>query len=348
MIKKLAMIGFTENAMARISEICQGLPTETEKKIYRKGDDMKAFVEEAFSDSELILFVSASGIAVRSIAPFIVSKGTDPAVIVMDELGENVIPILSGHIGGANEYAAELASITGARPIITTGTDVNGKFAVDVWAVKNGFAIDDITRIKMISSAVIQGEPVGIYVEGSGTGIKGDIPGELTLIREGEEAPEKGIYVGVRTDNSPFRETFHVFPKALIIGAGCRKDLDPEMFSTTVRELLKENGLSIKAVSHLATIDIKKDEACMKMFCAEEGMEMITYTAEELMEEKGDFDHSDFVMSVTGADNVSERAAFRAARLLGGGEPVMLLQRAAKNGVTMTVCRKEWECRFDV
>lgn len=348
MIRKLAMIGFTDNAAKRISEISAALPSGTEQRIYRKGQELRSFVAEAFRDCDCILFVSAAGIAVRSIAPFIESKDRDPAVIVMDELGQNVIPILSGHIGGANEFACELADIVGGRPVITTGTDVNGRFAVDVWAVKNGFAIDDISKIKMISSAVIKGEPVGLYVEEAEERIRGSIPEELTLVRDGENAPEKGIYVGVRTDCSPFRETFRVFPKALVLGSGCRRDGDPGNYERAVRTMISDAGFSVKAVADLATIDLKKDEACMQMFCAGHGIGMITFTPEELMEEQGEFHHSGFVLNTTGADNVSERAAFRAARLAGSGSPRILMERTALNEVTAALCEKEWECRFDV
>ena len=348
MIKKLAMIGFTANASERIAEISKALTTETELRIYQKGDDLKTFVGEVFRDCDAILFVSAAGIAVRSIAPYIASKDRDPAVIVMDELGENIVPILSGHIGGANELAMEIAGIVGANPVITTGTDVNRKFAVDVWAVKNGFVIDDISKIKMISSAIIHGDPVGLYLEDPDAEITGEIPAELTLIRSAEGAPKKGIYVGVKADESPFQETFRVFPRTLVLGAGCRRGVDPGLFRNTIEEILIENGLSMKSVAELATIDIKKDEACMRQFCDEKGIDLITFTAEELMEEKGDFSHSDFVQRTTGADNVSERAGHRAARLMDGKEPKKLLPKTARNEITVAVFEKEWEIRFDV
>ncbi len=348
MIKSLAMIGFTDNAAKRISEISEALPPETEQRIYGKDRELRSFVQEAFRDCGCVLFVSAAGIAVRSIAPFIRSKDRDPAVIVMDELGENLIPILSGHIGGANDMARELAEITGARPVITTGTDVNGKFAVDTWAVKNGFEIDDITKIKVVSSALIKGEPVGIFVEEGRERIKGTIPEELTLVREGVKAPEKGIYVGFRTDCSPFRETIRLFPKVLVIGAGCRRGMEPDAFSGRMAAFLTENGLSMKAVLELATIDIKKDEACMRAFCEKYGIGMVTFRAEELMEETGDFSPSDLVMEITGADNVSERAAFRAARLEGGAVPEVIMHKVKLKDMTAAVCEKRWECRFDV
>ena len=117
--------------------------------------------EEDFEDCDAIVFIGACGIAVRSIAPFVKSKKIDPAVVVVDEQGQFAISLLSGHIGGANELTEEIAEILRAQSVITTATDLNDKFAVDVFAKKNGCFISDMELAKEISAALLAGKEVG-------------------------------------------------------------------------------------------------------------------------------------------------------------------------------------------
>ena len=124
---------------------------------------LSEWVFYAIQDADAFLFVGAAGIAVRAIAPYIVHKTTDPALVVVDEKGQFVIPLLSGHIGGANELAVQIAEDLGAQPVLTTATDVRGLFAVDVFATKNNLWISDMKEAKEISAALMRGECVGFY-----------------------------------------------------------------------------------------------------------------------------------------------------------------------------------------
>ena len=124
-------------------------------------ESMKEWTKRRFEDSDAIVFIGACGIAVRSIAPFVKSKKIDPAVVVVDEQGKFAISLLSGHIGGANELAEEVAEIVHGQPVVTTATDLNGKFAVDVFAKKNNCFISDMELAKEISAALLAGKEVG-------------------------------------------------------------------------------------------------------------------------------------------------------------------------------------------
>lgn len=120
---------------------------------------------EQFREADALIFVGACGIAVRAIAPYVRDKFTDPAVLVVDEAARFVIPLLSGHVGGANELAFAVSTGLSAQPVITTATDVNGRFAVDVFAKAHGLAIDDRQAAKEISADILAGEPVGFFCD---------------------------------------------------------------------------------------------------------------------------------------------------------------------------------------
>ena len=110
-----------------------------------------------FAWADALVFVGAAGIAVRSIAPYVRDKRTDPAVLCVDELGQFVIPLLSGHIGGANALARRLAAALDAVAVVTTATDVNHKFSVDAWAAENGLFIGSMAAAKAVSAAILEG-----------------------------------------------------------------------------------------------------------------------------------------------------------------------------------------------
>ena len=117
---------------------------------------LQEWTQEHFQKGNVLVYIGASGIAVRAIAPLLQGKDTDPAVLVMDEKGMNVIPLLSGHLGGANEWAQKLAKITGGQAVLTTATDVNGLFAVDVFARDNDLVIDDLGKAASFSAGLLR------------------------------------------------------------------------------------------------------------------------------------------------------------------------------------------------
>ena len=142
---KIAVFAYTRAGCRTAGRVCRALP-EAERCCYAPPRlEAPGFAAldagvygEAFANMDALIFVGACGVAVRSIAPFVRDKKTDPAVLCLDERASFVIPLLSGHIGGANALAARLAGALGAAAVITTATDVNGKFAVDAWAAQNG------------------------------------------------------------------------------------------------------------------------------------------------------------------------------------------------------------------
>ena len=149
--------------------------------------DKAALIGSRWGQSAYV-FIGAAGIAVRYIAPSVKDKYTDSPVLVIDEKGQYVIPLLSGHMGGAAALADEVADMIGAVPVHTTATDVQGKFAVDVFAKKNGLVITDREAVKKISAGLLNGEKAALYIEDSSVSIMGTLPEEIVLCESLEEA----------------------------------------------------------------------------------------------------------------------------------------------------------------
>ena len=290
----------------------------------------EAFYGELFQTMEALIFVGAAGIAVRSIAPHVRSKKTDPAVLCLDERGTWVIPLLSGHIGGANALARTLAEALGAQCVLTTATDVNHRFSVDTWATENGYALSSMAAAKAVSAAILEGDVPYI----SALPVTGPLPSGLTP----GESGTVGVYFGWEK-KEPFGTTLRLVPKVLHIGIGCRRDTPEEAVRAAVEGTLEARGIDPAAVKCAASIDLKKDEAGLLAYCARRNWPISFYTAEELKALPGDFTPSAFVAQVTGVDNVCERAALMGAERL-------ILHKTAVNGVTVALAAEKTEVRF--
>lgn len=281
--------------------------------------DLQAWTGERFRDSEALIFISASGIAVRAIAPFVRDKFSDPAVVSVDELGRFAVPLLSGHVGGANALAQQVAKITGGQAAVSTATDVQGKCAVDVWAKEQNLVLTSRELAKAVSAALLDNEPVGISSEFP---IAGTLPAGLT-----QGPAEIGICVSHTTEPKPFPQTLHLVPKAVTLGIGCRRGTSRDHLEDRLAAFLEAHALPEAAVIGLASIDLKKDEQGLLELAQAHDWPIQFYPAEELAREPGDFPPSHFVQKTTGVDNVCQRAAQRA-----GG--TVFIPKTASDGVT--------------
>ncbi len=290
---------------------------------------------------DAIIFVGATGIAVRAIAPFICGKAVDPAVLVIDEAGRYVISLLSGHLGGANALARTAASLIEAEPIITTATDAESAFAVDTFAKENGFLLTDLRKAKEVSAKVLRGEKLRIY---------SDIPMERLVQRparhEAELVPAQDIdradiVISYRThilkpaEKSSQAIGLRLIAKRIHVGLGARKGVTQTEVAAAVATCLEDAGIDPRAVAALASIDLKKQEAGILAYSYESGVPFVTYTAEELRTVEGAFAGSSFVQSVTGVANVCERAAAYAAGRSGHAE--VLVHKTIHGNVTTAV-----------
>ena len=244
-------------------------------QIFCKGKDfqnMKNFVAEIFTKFDAIIFICAAGIVVRMIAPHIVSKLSDPAVIVIDECGKNCISLLSGHIGGANNLTLEISRAINSNPVITTATDVEKNFSADSFANNFGLVPEDKNLIKKINSAILNGEEI-FFTAGN------------------------------------FK--MNLRPKNLIAGIGCRRGTSEEKIFQAVTEACKIISQPVERIKILASVDKKSGEVGLLNFAKNFNREIKFFTPEELQKKIDEYklEESDFVKKNIGVGNVSEAAA---------------------------------------
>ena len=268
---RIAILSVTEKGYELAEKISLGIGGQ----IFIKGRDfdrMKNFVEEIFTKFDALIFICAAGIVVRMIAPHIVSKLSDPAVIVIDERGRNAISLLSGHVGGANDLTLKICAQINSNPVITTATDVEEKFAADNFAAKFGLLPEPKDAIKAINTAILRGEEIFITA--------GNVRLNLT-------------------------------PKNLICGIGCRRGVSIEKISRAVHDACKLINQPVERIKIFATVDIKRDEKNLIDFVKNLNREINFFTIDELAEKILEYklDESDFVKKNIGVGNVCEAAA---------------------------------------
>ena len=295
------------------------------------GKPSPSFYGPIFQWADAMVFVGSCGIAVREIAPHVERKDTDPAVIAVDELATFCIPLLSGHIGGGNDLARNLAQFLGALPVITTATDIHKKFSVDAWAARQGLHIASLTAAKHISARILE-SPVPIV---SDFPIVTGLPGGTVTGASGE----LGICISCKV-KEPFSETLLLVPPVLHLGIGCRRGTTCAAIEKAVSQVCQENGIHPRAIRLVASIDLKADEEGLLEFCEKRNLPVAFYTAAQLRSVPGAFTASERVLRVTGVDNVCERAAMVGAETL-------LVKKYAMDGVTVAIAQEYWEVRFE-
>jgi cobalt-precorrin 5A hydrolase len=329
---KVGIITFTERGFNLGTQLGELLGKEAyQVSTYRCGKDtLRTWTSSHFDSDEALVFVGAAGIAVRAIAPHLKSKTCDPAVLVIDEHGKFVIPVLSGHIGGANKLGLHIAKLLRALPVITTATDCNRVFSVDTWASERGIKILNPEKIKWASARLLAGEYV--YLK-SFFSVEGGLPDGIVLTEE-----EYDIVLTVRSRGR--RDALRLVPPILTLGLGCQRGITADALEEAFEMILKKGSCYREAVYQVASIDLKTNEPGILEFCRRNSLPLITFTAADLNKVKGKYSSSDFVKKTTGVDNVCERSAV----LAGGGE--LYVKKNAGNGITMALAISPYNVRF--
>ena len=340
--KSLTERKLTEKNLAEKDLVESGLSYVEQPLTEWTGEQMKA--------RRSLLFIGACGIAVRAIAPFLTDKLNDVPVLVMDEQGRFVIPVLAGHVGGANELALSLAERMGSTPVITTATDLNHCFAVDLFARRNALHIVNKDGIAKVSSRILAGEEVTMAVEeghlreeeaqtlrGRRGSRKTNIPDGIRLV-----STESPVDILVAPASYGQGRLLTLRPKEYVIGIGCKRGKAAEQIDHFVNRALKESGISMEQVAVFASIDRKKDEEGILWMSSHYGIPFVTCSAEELQQVEGNFHASEFVKSQVGVDNVCERAALR----FSGPDGILITGKQAEDGITVAIAKRRWSVSF--
>ena len=338
----------------RASDLANRLWEQTGGKLYTKQTmgtrPFAQWVSEAWKSCDALVFIMASGIAVRSVAPLLESKVCDPAVIVMDGRGQFVISLLSGHIGGANELAVKLAEISGGQAVLTTGTDVEQTLAFDVFAKEHGCVIENIGELKYISGAMIEKEPVDVYCCSEkdftfpeNVRVFGLSEGHAANMADSRHITADTAVVIAHPFSHPdlsakYAHVLYLRPKNLYIGIGCKKNTAPEAMAQAFLDFLKHLSLSPKSIAGMGTIDLKAGEPAILQLSEHFGLPLTIVERQtlEALENAGRVNVSAFVKETTGVGSVCEGCALALAEA-GGGRARLVCEKTKYPGMTFAL-----------
>lgn len=382
---KLAIISFTENGIKLSQTVAKSLSgskvtlytkcsryTAEDLKVQRVKESLQVWTAQRMAEGDALLFIGACGIAVRAIAPNLTDKLHDVPVLVMDEEGQYVIPILSGHVGGANELARELADLMDACPVITTATDVQKKFAVDLFAKRNHLEIMNKDGIAKVSAKALAGEQLTIAIRAKNIECyhpkfcevreEDFTEAENQLLREanmhkhdwevcGVEPPlrlvpyVKNQQIDIVVSETPDNKYALIWlrPKRYVVGMGCRKNKATEELLAFYQETLEQAMVEPGEVYALASIEKKKDEPGLLAISERMRIPFFTYTAEELNRVGACVHSSEFVKAQVGVDNVCERAALAGCEANG----TLIYEKQAFDGMTIAIAERNWSVILD-
>lgn len=292
----------------------------------------KMLLNYAWHNYDGLVFISATGIAIRLINPLIEHKTKDPAIIVVDDLGRYSISLLSGHIGGANDLANFIGSELNAMPIITTASDSRGIESIDLFAKSNDYYMEDMNSITTMTSMMVNGKKIGFYSEDD-VQIKYD---NLTILSSLEDIDEsvEGLIIVSSNIIEPLNISHTILrPKNINLGIGCRKGVEGSRILEAIKNALNEVHLSPNSIKAIGTVEVKKDEAGIIEAAQHYNCPLLIFTIAKIEEVEEKFEKSQFVKDTIGVYSVSEPVAY----LLGGE---LILKKLKHNGITISISKE--------
>jgi cobalt-precorrin 5A hydrolase len=317
---KIAIISITKGGKQVAKELQAKLPTAT--ILTEKGVRQK-FANNWQSFGGFVC-VMATGIVVRSIAPLLADKRTDPCVVVVDEKGRHAISLLSGHLGGGNDLAGQVAEILGGTPVITTASDTLGLVALDLWAKKQ-----NLTAAKEVftgaSSILVNNGVLNIF-----TDLEVDsLPAGLEQVT----APEKADLI--ISNRSCYSGKLVLCPRNLVVGTGCNRHTPMAEFDEAATELFTDLGIRKQSIRNLASIDKKNDEVGLLEFAKDKNLSIEFFSKDEINRIIG-VEVSKAAMKAVGAIGVAEPCALLSADININSSKLISRKRKWQN-ITMAV-----------
>ena len=334
---RLAVYALTGQGLALARRIADMAPAEIFAPVRLAGDKEQGFeriadqVRANFPLYHAHVFVAAAGIAVRSIAPLLQSKDTDPAVVVCDQNGEHVVSLLSGHLGGANDLSRRVAAHLGGRPVITTATDTAGKPAIDTLAQERNCHIADVSRIVHVNTVLAEGGRVTVHDPDNMLGLRDEAGLEDCF--ELVDHAQAQVTVNWKSGTAP---GLVLHPRRLCVGIGCRRGVSGEEILQALDQVMAEYGLAPAALAALASVDLKADEAGLLDAARELGLPL-EFFAGSVLDETQVPNPSERVREKIGAGSVCEAASIQAALKTGPGARLIVPKTIIGN-VTVAVC----------
>lgn len=319
-----AVISFTDSGDKIAAIIANGIENTD---IYSNRDypgGVKSIMGAIYEKYGGIVFVCAVGIAVRLTAPYIKDKTCDPAVVVVDDMGRYAISLLSGHMGGANDFAQKIAGLIGAQAIITTASEGRGVESVDMFAKRCNLAIESMEDAKKITAIMVNGGVLRVVSE---------IREKINYNNISETGYEGCLCITSRETVSCRKPCCILRPKNLVVGVGCRRGKTRHEILNAIYTVFGSNNLSIKCIDSISSIDVKKDEEGLIQACKHLGCSFHTFSKEEIKSVQARFVKSPFVEDAVGVACVCEPCAY-----LAGGE--IIVSKTPVDGITVAVGRK--------
>ncbi len=340
---KTAIFALTRKGAEMAARISSQIPGSTCLCNYRyalPGMNLFGSISEVFPSAwrecDRIICIMACGIAVRTVSPLLEDKMVDPAVVVLDQDGRFAISLVAGHIGGANELARKVASITGGQAVITTASDLQDKPPVDLATKSAGLRIENRGILSRIEAAILDEEPLWIF-DPDGLLLK-HLPANhgLRVVGSGADVGALRASLGIWVSElQPRRgvKCLKLRPSNLVIGIGCNRGTALEEIIGFISKKLKENGLSPLSIRNFASLNVKSDERGL-LDAAKAFDRPIHFYAREQIEGIAVPNPSETVARHVGVESVCEASAIWSA-----GTRELLVPKRKEGNCTLAIVR---------